>query len=175
MKRKEFLKLLRQRLTFLSKEELEKEVLYYINEIDKSKKSDEEVIKSFGSIDNIVKDVCKKRGLDYKKVSKNNGFKFFQNYYNELIDLSDIFKNGDRNKRIKLLLDLLLLLVVTCVLKIPFIFVRNLGDSLFGIVFNGNIMVLAIWGLVIEILYVILALSFFMKTLKKWIKGLSKE
>ena len=175
MKRKDFLKLLRKNLSFLSKEELEKEVLYYINEIDKSKKSDEEVIKSFGSIDSIVKDVCKKRGLDYKSVKKNDKFKLFQNYYNDLVDLSDVFKNGDRNKRIKLVLDLLLLLVVTCVLKIPFIFVRNLGDSLFSIVFNSNITILAIWGLIIEILYVIIALSFFMKTLKKWIKGLSKE
>lgn len=175
MKRNEFLKLLRRRLSFLSKEELEKEVLYYINEIDKSKKSDEEVIKSFGSMDYIVKDICEKRGLDYKKVSRRNNFKWFHSFYNDLLDFSEIFKNSDSNKRVKLVLDLLLLVVVTCVLKIPFIFVRDLGDNLFGILFSGNITVLAIWGLIIEILYVIVALSFFVKTLKKWFKSLSED
>lgn len=172
MKRDEFLKTLRKRLSFLNKQELEKEMLYYINEIDKSKKSDEEVIKSFGSIEDIVKKVSEAHGIEYKRVAKRNYFEWFQNFYDQLLDLSNIFKKSDTQKRTKLIIDLLFLIAITCILKIPFIFVRDLGDNLIGILFISNINVLAIWGLAIEIIYVVVALSFFMKTLKKWIHSI---
>lgn len=110
-----------------------------------------------------------------KKVKeKNNSNKknlgWFKNFYNDLMDLANIFNKSDNQKRLKLIGDLIFLIIIICVLKIPFIFVRNVGDNLISIIFNSNINVLAIWGLLIEIFYVIIALSFFMKTLKKWIK-----
>ena len=46
MSRDKFLNTLRKRLSFLSQSEKEKEVLYYINEIDKTNKPDEEIIKN---------------------------------------------------------------------------------------------------------------------------------
>ncbi len=173
MSRKEFLKILRKRLSFLDKDTLEKEVLYYINKIDSSKKSDKEVIESFGGLDEIVKSVCKKNNIDYKKIQDNKGW--FKEFYNALVDLSTILKNSDGRKRTKILLDLLILLCVTCVLKIPFIFVRDLGDRFIETILNSNINVLAIWGLIIEIVYIVVALSFFIKTFKKWFKGFNES
>lgn len=170
MNRNTFLKSLRKNLSFLEKEELEKEVLYYINKIDSSKESDEEIIKSFGSMESIVKEVSKKHGLNYKTIDKKENW--FKTFYNDLVDLSTILKNSDGKKRTKILLDLLLLVVITCVLKIPFIFVRDLGDRLVEIILNNNITILAVWGFVIEILYVIVALSFFIKTFEKWFKSM---
>lgn len=175
MTRREFIKALRKRLSFLSKEELEKEVLHYINEIDKSKKPNEEVIKSFGSIEDICKKVCKEHGIAYKKVSNKGIVRGFQTFYDNLLSIGSILRKSDNKKRISLLLDLLLLLVVTCVLKIPFIFVRDLGDNFVNSFFQANIAVLAIWGLIIELLYVIAALAFFMNTLAKWVAGLEEE
>lgn len=170
MNRNTFLKSLRKNLSFLEKGELEKEVLYYINKIDSSKESDEEIIKSFGSMESIVKEVSKKHGLNYKTIDKKENW--FKTFYNDLVDLSTILKNSDGKKRTKILLDLLLLVVITCVLKIPFIFVRDLGDRLVEIILNNNITILAVWGFVIEILYVIVALSFFIKTFEKWFKSM---
>ncbi len=170
MNRNTFLKSLRKNLSFLEKEELEKEVLYYINKIDSSKEPDEEIIKSFGSMESIVKEVSKKHGLNYKTIDKKENW--FKTFYNDLVDLSTILKNSDGKKRTKILLDLLLLVVITCVLKIPFIFVRDLGDRLVEIILNNNITILAVWGFVIEILYVIVALSFFIKTFEKWFKSM---
>ena len=175
MKRVEFLKKLRKRLSFLSKVELEQEVLHYINEIDKSKKNDEEVIKNFGSIEDIVKKVCASHGIDYKRVAKKSFFSWFTSFYEAIQDFSSIFKNSDNRERIKLIGDLLLLILITCVLKIPFIFIRNLGDSLIETFFQSNISFLAIWGLIIEILYVFIALSFFINTLKKWVNNIEEE
>ena len=174
MNRKEFLKKLRKELSFLTKKELEKEVLYYINQIDSSNESDIEVIKSFGSMDKIVKEVCKRQGIDEKKV-KEEKQNWFVNFYNDLIGLSNILKNSNGQKRMKLIVDILLLIVITCVLKVPFIFIRDLGDRLTEALFKSNVTILAIWGLVIEFVYVIIALTFFAKTFKKWFTNLEKE
>lgn len=170
MNRKEFLKKLRNRLSFLKKDVLEKEVLYYINKIDSSKLSDTEVISSFGSLDDIVKEVSKKYGINVESTSKKEFW--FVRFYNNLIALSTILKNSDGKKRGKILLDIFLLIVITCVLKIPFIFVRDLGDRLTETVFDSNMMILAMWGLVIEVIYVIVALSFFIRTFEKWFKNI---
>ncbi len=174
MNRKEFLKRLRKELSFLEKKELEKEILEYINKIDSSNAQDIEVIKEFGSIETIVKDVCKKHGLNYKQIKeqKQNSFK---NFYNDLIELSTIVKNSDKKKKSKILLDILLLIVVACVLKIPFIFIRDLGDKITEAFLDSNVTVLAVWGLIIEFVYVITAITFFIKTFKKWFLHLEKE
>lgn len=105
-----------------------------------------------------------------QKKSSKKLFFGFENFYNNLVELANIFNKSDNSKRIKMIGDLLFLIVVTCVLKIPFIFVRNIGDNLVDLLFNNNINALVIWGLIIELFYVVIALSFFMKTLKKWIK-----
>lgn len=106
-----------------------------------------------------------------KEKTSKKYFEWFETFYDDLLDLANVFKKSDNQKRMRMIIDLLFLVVITCVLKIPFIFVRNIGDNLISIILNGNINVLAIWGLLIEILYVIIALSFFMKTLKKWMKN----
>ena len=93
-------------------------------------------------------------------------------YYDLLMDLYELFKQSNNECRLKLIGDLFFLLVITCVIKIPFIFVRNLGDNIISIIFNSNITILAIWGLVLELIYAIVALVFFLKTLKKWLKQL---
>ncbi len=170
MNRDTFIKSLRKHLSFLEKEALEKEVLSYINKIDGSKLSDAEVIESFGKMDDIVKEVCKKHGLNPKTVRVHDHW--FKRFYNELVDLSTVLKNSDGKKRGKILLDVFLLIVITCVLKIPFIFIRDLGDQFVGTVLSNNVTILAIWGLVIEVVYIVVALYFFVHTFEKWFQNL---
>lgn len=170
MKRKTFIKSLRKHLSFLDKKALEEEILYYINKIDKSKKADEEVIKSFGPMEEIVKDVCKRRKIDSPSLSKKEFF--IVQFYNDLVDLGTLLKNCDGKKRGKILLDLLLLVVLTCFLKIPLIFIRDLGDQVIDSFFNSNLTFFALWGLIIEVVYVFLALGFFVRTFRKWFGNL---
>ena len=96
----------------------------------------------------------------------------FKRFYNELLDLSTVFKNGDGKKKLSIIGDLLFLVLITCILKIPFIFVRDLGDNLIETMINGNMAVLSIWGLALELIYAVVALSFFFKTFEKWMKNL---
>lgn len=174
MNRKEFLKILRKELSFLTKEELEKEVLYYINQIDSAKEADTEIIKGFGGMEKIVKEVCKKHGLNYKEI-KEEKQNWFKHFYTDLVELSTIVKNSNGKRRSKIIIDILILIVITCVLKIPFIFVRDLGDRLIEAILESNVTILAIWGLIIEFLYVFIALTFFVKTFRKWFTNLEKE
>lgn len=172
MNRKEFLRSLRKHLSFLEKEELEREMLFYINQIDCSKLSDKEVIKSFGKMKDIVKEIAKKHGLNYKSIKiKENGFRKF---YNELYELSSFLKKSDGKMKLKILTDILFLVGITCILKIPFIFIRDLGDRVTENFFSSNLTILAFWGLFIELIYVIVALSFFVKTFEKWFLNLKK-
>ena len=101
--------------------------------------------------------------------------KWCLSYYDLLMNLCEIFKQSNNEKRLKLIGDLFFLIIITCVIKIPFIFVRNLGDNIISIILNNNITILALWGLILELIYAMVALVFFLKTLKKWIKQLSSK
>ena len=89
-----------------------------------------------------------------------------------MVDLGTLLKNCDGKKRGKILLDLLLLVVLTCFLKIPLIFIRDLGDQVIDSFFNSNLTFFALWGLIIEVVYVFLALGFFVRTFRKWFGNL---
>ncbi len=172
MNKNEFLNLLRNHLSFLEKKDLEKEIFYFTSKIDHSTLTEGEVIKSFGKIEDIVKEIQEKYdGKSFKSLKKENVFKQF---YNNLIELSFMLKNSDGKEKISILTDIILLIFVTCILKIPFIFIRDLGDRVTEVFFSSNVTILAIWGLIIEILYVILSLTFFIKTFDKWYENRKK-
>ncbi len=107
--------------------------------------------------------------------TKKSIFDPIYRFYNLLLDIGSAFKAGDTKKRISIVTDLCILVVITCFLKIPFIFIRDLGDNLIGVFLKNNMNVLAIWGLIIELVYVFLALTFFIRTLKKWVNNLQTE
>ena len=171
MSRKEFLRLLRKHLSFLTKEELEKEVLYYINKIDSTKLADTEVIASFGTMEDILEEVCKRHGLNSKEIQKKDQ-NWLLSFYENLISLSTLLKNSDSKKRTRLMLDIVMLLFITCILKIPFLFIRDMGDKVIEVFLSSNITILAIWGLGLEIVYVIVALAYFIRTFDKWFNTL---
>ncbi len=103
---------------------------------------------------------------------KNN---FLKTYYNLLMNLKDIFIKSDNKKRVSLIKDVLILLLITCLIKIPLIFIRDIGDNLISKFLDNNLNFLAVWGLLIEIIYIIVALSFFIKTLIKWVEQLIEK
>ncbi len=164
MNRKKFLSTLRKKLSFLPKTLQEKEVLLYINELDKSKESDEDVIKSFGSMDTIINNIKKK--YDYTEKSK------IKRFYNTLVDIGTVFQTADSSKKITIIKDLLVLVFVTCILKLPFILLRTVGDQAIDVFMDSSRAALALWGLAIEVGYTIFALYYFIKTINKYDKNL---
>ena len=108
-----------------------------------------------------------KKNVDNKEKDRS-----FKGFYDNLLELANIFRNSESKKRTKIILDLLFLIVIVCVLKIPFIFIRDILGNIIDLIIDNNINIKIIWGLIVELLYVVVALSFFMKTLKKWISNL---
>ncbi len=106
-----------------------------------------------------------------KNDMRNNWFKSF---YETLIEMSNLLNKQDTSGKFKIVKDLIILIVVTCFLKIPFIFIRDLGDNIVGAVFPDSEMVFVILGLSIELIYVIVALWFFDRTLKRYIENEKK-
>lgn len=113
-----------------------------------------------------------KIGFIIEMVNKMKKEFWLKRFYNELVDLSTILKNSDGKARMRIILDLLFLVVITCILKIPFIFIRDLGDNVIEALFSSDTFLFALWGLLLELVYVVVALSFFIKTFEKWFKNM---
>ncbi len=116
------------------------------------------ILKSYG----LNPDVLLKKENIFKRKGK------------ELVDafnhLLDIMTKNDFKSNIKIIVDILILLIFISLVKIPFIAIRNLGESLlqnidFPLAFD-------IWGFVIEFVYIIVAIMIFINVFPKWFKNL---
>lgn len=146
-----------------------------IEEREKNGESEEEIIKSFGTITEITETILKSHGINPKKLSKKNGFiyKQFEELFQVIHHVIDEMSKNDFQNNLKIILDLLILIAFICLLKIPFILVRNLGDSL---ITNLNITFMSgIWGLIVDIIYIIVALVVFMNIFNKYFKNIKAK
>ncbi len=158
----------------VKKQEIEN-YLTRIEEREKNGESEEEIIKSFGTITEITETILKNHGINPKKLSKKNSFiyKQFEELFQVIHHVIDEMSKNDFQNNLKIILDLLILIAFICLLKIPFILVRNLGDSL---ITNLNITFMSgIWGLIVDIIYIIVALVVFMNIFNKYFKNIKAK
>ena len=80
---------------------------------------------------------------------------------------------NDMKENAKIILDLLVLIAFICLLKIPFLFIQNIGDDLL-LSFNQPIL-LEIGHFILEIVYIVVALMFFMNIFNKWFSNLKNK
>lgn len=158
----------------VKKQEIEN-YLKKIEEREKNGESEEEIIKSFGTITEITETILKSHGINPKKLSKKNSFIYrqFEELFQVIHHVIDEMSKNDFQNNLKIILDLLILIAFICLLKIPFILVRNLGDSL---ITNLNITFMSgIWGLIVDIIYIIVALVVFMNIFNKYFKNIKAK
>ena len=158
----------------VKKQEIEN-YLKKIEEREKNGESEEEIIKSFGTITEITETILKSHGINPKKLSKKKSFiyKQFEELFQVIHHVIDEMSKNDFQNNLKIILDLLILIAFICLLKIPFILVRNLGDSL---ITNLNITFMSgIWGLIVDIIYIIVALVVFMNIFNKYFKNIKAK
>ena len=104
-------------------------------------------------------------------VKKKKGLK---NKFNEIIEafngLLNIMGNNDLKANLKIIFDIILLLIFVSLVKIPFIAIRNVGESLLQ---NINFPLgYDIWGFAIEAVYIIIAIMIIINVFPKWFKNL---
>ncbi len=175
MNQEEFIKKLRDRLDIFEDNVIDEEVNHYVEEIEKQKNqniNEEQIIASFGNLDTIQKSIFKKHGINPSKVLKKEGFlyKKFEELFEVIHRVVDIMSKNSFQENIKILFDLLILIIFICLLKIPFILVRNLGDSLFT--YTSIPLISEIWGILIDLIYIVIAVMVFVNIFTKWFKNL---
>ena len=175
MNQEEFIKKLRDHLDIFEDNVIDEEVNHYVEEIEKQKNqniNEEQIIASFGNLDTIQKSIFKKHGINPSKVLKKEGFlyKKFEELFEVIHRVVDIMSKNSFQENIKILFDLLILIIFICLLKIPFILVRNLGDSLFT--YTSIPLISEIWGILIDLIYIVIAVMVFVNIFTKWLKNL---
>ena len=117
-----------------------------------------EILKSY----NINSEIILKKENFFKRKANELGSAFNH--------LMDIMSKNDLKANLKIILDIIVLLIFISLVKIPFIAIRNIGESLlqninFPLAYN-------IWGFAIEIVYIIIAIMIFINVFPKWFKKL---
>ncbi len=117
-----------------------------------------EILKSY----NINSEIILRKENFFKRKASELGSAFNH--------LMDIMSKNDLKANLKIILDIIVLLVFISLVKIPFIAIRNIGESLlqninFPLAYN-------IWGFVIEVVYIIVAVMIFINVFPKWFKKL---
>ena len=169
MKKEEFLQQVRTRLDVLLESEREKELRILSDSIN----TDDD-IKGLGSVDDVCKKIYTSRGIDYAKIHGDG--RVHQGLEDMFLIIQNLVQQMSKNSfkdNVKIVFDLLILFAFIAIIKIPFIAVRNLGDSLFSyldLTFVSNI-----WGLVIELVYIVVAFILFINIFNRYFSNYKKE
>ena len=177
MKKREFIKELKDKLSVLEENEINDIVLEYTGIIeDKVKAGQKEIdaIKDFGDIDELAKEILKAYKINPKYAEKKSST-------GEVVDniegwirkgakkLSEVTKKifedakNDDNVTIEgifeIIIKVLILLVLISLLRIPFHIIDALGQGLFGIAFHPfDVIIIGIWKLLIWVLYIVVCI-----------------
>ena len=172
-----YLEEVRSYLTVLEENAVNKEIdnikKYLDKSLEEGKKFEE---LNLVSAKEQASEILKSYGLNPEVVLKEE--KFFKRKINELVKgfnhLLDTMSKNELKANLKIILDFIILLIFISLVKIPFIAVRNIGESLlqnidFPLAFN-------IWGLAIELVYIIIttiiAIMIFINVFPRWLNNL---
>ena len=125
-------------------------------------------------INNLKASLKEDSNLDPKTLADSILLKYNkkENYFKRKInDLVSTFNHlVDFQANLKIVGDILILLIFVSLCKIPFIVVRNVGDSLLKTI---NIpIVYNIWALLVELVYLVIAIMILVNVFPKWFKKL---
>ncbi len=180
MNKEEFIKKLKKRLEVLEDAEIEDiiaEYEGYISEKVAKGLTEEEAVKELGDFEEIVSDLL----AAYKVKSTTNSESGFTKVINNISRGIDAFLESLNSKSgrdiLKILIEVIIILLIICLLKIPFIILSDLGSNIFaelippfGRVFKG------LWAFIIEVSYIIVAVIFFIKMFeKRYFSGITDE
>ena len=134
------IKKLTRELKYLPAEEIQKEIVYY-NMALESENTD---------IREIAKEIYAKRGMDYYKLNKG----IFNKIVNTFNDFIDTFNNKDKQVKGKMLLEIVYIIILLILIKIPFNLVRDLGYDFIPKLISNNLYY-NLWNMAFFILYII--------------------
>lgn len=144
-----------------------------ITKLVKAGKKEDEVLSNF-DVSKLIEEVYLENHLIFSKQKKNNFFsKKYDSVFEVIRHVIEVMSKNSVKANMKIIFDIMILIFLVSILKIPFILIRDLGISLldfFAIPLINNI-----WVLLIEIVYIIIAVIVFLNIFKKWFEKLKIE
>lgn len=134
-------------------------------------KKEEEVISSLESVDDFLKKIYAEHHVRFHDTKKSNFFSTKTESIFEVIHrIIDVMSKNSARANGKILFDILILIFLVCIIKIPFLLVRDLVHSLLA--FFSLPILITIWDLFVEIIYIIIAVFVFFNIFKRWFQNL---
>ena len=131
---------LKNELNVLLKEEVEKELI-----LNDSKLEDEKI-----SVKDIAKDIYLKRGIDVSKLNKG----LINNLIDNISELFNLFKNKDKKTKNKMYLEIVYIVLLLILMKIPFDLVIDIGYEYLELI-TTNSLFYTLWNFAFLLLYTI--------------------
>ncbi len=173
MNKNQYLQEFKNGLSIFEEDYQQKKVLELDDKISKmvnNGKSEEEVLSRLGEVSNLVLEIYHENHVNYKKEKMN----FFQKNFTKLVDtihyVIDVMSKNSAKANMKIIFDLLVLIFLICLLKIPFLVIQDWGTSLLD-VFSIPLFV-KIWYLIIDFIYIVVAIIAFAHIFIKWFEAL---
>ena len=153
------------------------EIRQYLKILESSKvESEIELLKKQDKLELSAKEqanlILKKYSINPKAVINNkNMFKErFKEFLKAVNNFIDIMTKNDLQGNIKILFDLFIFIALICLLKIPFILVRYVGESLLQYLENPAFY--NVWDFTIELVYLFVAVVVIINVFPKWFKNI---
>ena len=168
MRKEEFLNKLEEALERLSEEDRKKVLRKYkatFTRKTKSGKTDKEIIEEFGNFNELANKILVEHGLETSvQESAHTITDFFKEFLKVVEDIVDYITKKDILDVVKFVLKVLVALLLISILKIPVLLIRDLGKGIFDLLMEPlSTLLIFTWGFIIEILYVIVAITVFVK------------
>ena len=147
MDKEKFLEELKYQLRYLNNKAKEEELKNYENLQDYNLKPEEEANK-----------IYQKKGLNIKVTKKTS-------FLDAVSTIIDIIKTKNKKSVLDIVLFFIYMFILIILIKIPFIYVRDIISTIFGVLITNNILG-TIWNLAFELLYALTAILIFIKMIK---------
>lgn len=180
MKKDEFLKKLEDALSKLNEEDLKKVLRKYkatFTRKTKAGKTEEEIIEEFGNFNELVNKILLEHGFETPiQESAHTITDFFQEFLKVVEDIVNYIAKQDVKDIIILILQIILTLIIISFLKLPILFIRDLGTGILDLLFMPlSTMLIFCWRFLLEIIYIIIAITLFVKAFNIIIKPQVKK
>jgi len=173
MKKTEFILKLKTKIDMFTEEEQKKIINFYNEQLENSGKTEEETIKEFGSLEQIQDNLLLSHGINPDKVKKQGISKRTEELFQVIHQVVEVMSKNKMKENAKIVLDLLVLIFFICLIKIPFIFIRNIGESLLNPLEIP--ILITIWGILLDIIYIVIAVMVFINIFTKWFKNIKEK
>lgn len=201
MNKDKFLKELEKRLSILNENERKDIIDEYKSTIEekiKNGETEENAVKDFGNIDDLVKEILEAYKINPKY--KENDFQKFINDGENLIkecadtlakgvkDMVESFKNNNQDLNLSLVFEIVIKVFLTILfiglLRIPFIIFTHIGNSFFEALFSPiDVLIKVLWAIFLSIIYLVIIVIIISKFFKEYfvknedskIKGNTKD